>query len=131
MGNAADIQRRFSPGDVLLELRRLSPKLATMSSNERAIFICAQFGASPFNVKEVEVPEEVLRMVSLQVCRGIRCLPISFKDGRLTLCVADPTNQTISMVGSKLEIMIASQDDIMAAIDRLYGLMEAPTEIIG
>jgi type IV pilus assembly protein PilB len=86
----------------------------------------AHFGAEVVNLGELKIADEVIETVPRHVARKYRVVPVYRHDNSLTVAIADPSDlDTIDSLTHllKLEInlQVASESDIEAALGRYYG----------
>jgi len=72
--------------------------------------------------------------LSPRFLRQLRCIPVAMRDSTLTLAMADPLDfETIaavrSVTGLKVERALATEQDVLDAVDKYYG--ERPAEEAG
>jgi type IV pilus assembly protein PilB len=82
-----------------------------------------QIGLEFVDLAEVSVDGSAVALVSAAVCRRHTVLPIGHVDGRLLLAMADPGNvfaldDVRSLTGLEVRQVVATRDDLLAAIDR-------------
>ena len=86
----------------------------------------AQFGAEVVNLQSIKIDDEVISMVSRDIARKYRVVPI-FKSGdKVAVAIADPSDlNTIDtlthLLHAELEVRVASEPDIEAALGKYYG----------
>ncbi len=86
----------------------------------------AQSGMPVVNLASFEFDEKVLDRVSGPIARIYKIMPLKLEDSTLQIAMADPLDiQTLDdlrfMLNCDVEGSIASEDDIMRAIDEHYG----------
>jgi type IV pilus assembly protein PilB len=108
---------------------RLASILVEMGSvDEKAIasVLEEQTGHKCMALQNVQVPPEVLKMVSFEMVKKYCIFPLSFEHGRLTIAMSDPTDlKTIDELGFSLGIDVepvcSSESSIADAIQKFYG----------
>jgi type IV pilus assembly protein PilB len=85
--------------------------------------LASQIGLQFVDLAEYNVDGSAVARVSPSVCRRHTVLPIGYADGRLVLAMADPGNvfaldDVRSLTGMELRHVVATRDDLLAAIDR-------------
>ncbi|TNF56901.1 hypothetical protein EP227_00200 [bacterium] len=108
---------------------RLASILVEMGSVDEktiAAVLEEQVGYKCIALQDVQVPPEVLKMVSYDTVKKYCILPISFEHGRLTIAMSDPTDlKTIDEIsfslGIDVEPVCASETSITDAIQKYYG----------
>jgi type IV pilus assembly protein PilB len=82
-----------------------------------------QIGLTFVDLTEYSVDGSAVALVPAAVCRRHAVLPIGYEDGRLLLAMADPGNvfavdDVRSMTGMEPRPVVATRDDLLAAVDR-------------
>ena len=116
------LQRQHLTGDLL------GRTLVSMGYvNEQAIIeaLSVQQGMDRIDVTHVNVPPEVLKLISSDVARFYNVLPVRIDNGVLVVAMADPLNiQTIDdirhIAGMEVRGAVSNPDDIHAAWQRNY-----------
>jgi type II secretory ATPase GspE/PulE/Tfp pilus assembly ATPase PilB-like protein len=86
----------------------------------------------PFlSLKNFRIPPEVLRRVPAAAAHRFQTLPVAEADNALVVAIENPTDMAKLeglrfVAGMKLLPVMASGDEIRAALERCYGLAEAP-----
>jgi type IV pilus assembly protein PilB len=110
-------QRAGRPlGQVLVEQGVLTEAQLVMALSK-------QIGLEFVDLTEYPVDGSALARVPAAVCRRHAVLPIGYDDGRIVLAMADPGNifaldDVRSMTGMDARPVVATRDDLLAAIDR-------------
>lgn len=112
-------------GELLLQRKLVSKKDLVSALREVS-------GTEYVDCKEVQPSPDVLKTITAPVARRCRALPIARKEKTLVLAMAEPQNlQIIDELrfksGLKIEPRFAFQNEVMAAIERLYGALEQTT----
>ena len=112
------LKRQDSLGDVLVSMGLISEK-------DRVRALGEQWGVPFMDVAELEVDGSVIKLVAQNVARKLKVLPISKKNGKLTLAMKNPLDifaidEIRMMTGVDVEPAIAPEEDIINAIGRLY-----------
>ncbi|MBN2561032.1 MAG: Flp pilus assembly complex ATPase component TadA [Phycisphaerae bacterium] len=89
--------------------------------------LAAQIGMEPANLDTMDVQEDVIKLVSNQMANTYRVVPVAFDQDSNTLSVvmASPdnfqaTDDLRKLLGLSIKPMIASNDQITAALGRYY-----------
>jgi type IV pilus assembly protein PilB len=85
-----------------------------------------QYGMPPVDLKEIEIPAEVIQMVSSDMAQMYQIVPITFEENVLTVAMADPRNYHALddlrfILNCKVEGAVAPQSQIKEMIEKLYG----------
>lgn len=99
--------------------------------------LAEQWGMPVVNLNETTIPAKALEMVPQTMADVYKIVPISLKDGVLTVAMADPQNLAAlddlrSMLGVEVRGAVSNARDVDAAIARQYaGHEESIEDIIG
>lgn len=112
------LKTQESLGDVLVNMGVITEK-------DRIRCLGEQWGVPFVDLTEVEPEPELLKMVSQEIARRQKVFPVARKNGKLTLAMRNPLDIFVIdeirlMTGVEVEPMIAMEEDIVAAINRLY-----------
>ena len=112
------LKRQESLGDVLVSMGFVTDK-------DRIRGLAEQWGVPFVDVGEVEIDATLVKLVPENVARKLKVLPIAKKNGKLTLAMKNPLDifaidEVRMMTGIDVEPTIASEEDIINAISRLY-----------
>jgi type IV pilus assembly protein PilB len=88
--------------------------------------LATQHGMQIVDLSQVEVPEDVIRMVSVSMAQVYRIVPISFEENNLTVAMADPQNVNALddlrfMLNCNVSAAVATEAQIAEAITKYYG----------
>jgi type IV pilus assembly protein PilB len=108
--------------DLLLERKTITPNDVT---NAKA----AHFGVEVVNLSELKLDDAVIAAVPRHIAKRYRCIPVYRHGNTLGIAIADPSDlDTIDslhhLLNAELEIKIASEDGIEAALNKLYGVAD-------
>jgi type IV pilus assembly protein PilB len=100
-------------------------KLGYISDGEITNFLSAQYRVPAVNLDEYEIDQEVLKLVSREVCDKHKIIPVSRAGSALIMAMADPTNlhaidDIKFLTGFNVEPVVASETAIQAAVERYY-----------
>jgi type IV pilus assembly protein PilB len=100
-------------------------KLGYISDGEITNFLSAQYRVPAVNLEEYEIDQEVLKLVSRDVCDKHKIIPVSRAGSSLIMAMADPTNlhaidDIKFLTGFNVEPVVASETAIQAAVERYY-----------
>lgn len=112
------LKRQEALGDVLVNMGFITEK-------DRVRGLGEQWGVQFVDVSELEIDAAVMKLVTENVARKLKILPVSRKNGKLTLAMKNPLDifaidEVRMMTGIDVEPAIASEEDIINAIGRLY-----------
>jgi len=100
-------------------------KLGYISDGEITSFLSAQYRVPAINLDEYEIDQDVLKLVSKDVCDKHKIIPVSRAGSSLIMAMADPTNlhaidDIKFLTGFNVEPVVASETAIAAAVERFY-----------
>ena len=100
-------------------------KLGYISDGEITNFLSAQYRVPAINLDEYEIDQDVLKLVSKDVCDKHKIIPVSRAGSSLIMAMADPTNlhaidDLKFLTGYTIEPVIASETSIANAVERYY-----------
>lgn len=106
-------------------LPKILVQLGFVSPEKLAEFLGRQAGSSAINLNETAIDRNVLSLVPMDVARRCVSMPISRRNGTLTVALADPFDvnavDTLRQVtGLGIEIVTAPERDILNCLDLYY-----------
>ncbi len=112
------LKRQEALGDVLVSMGFISEK-------DRIRGLGEQWGVPFVDVPELEIDPAAIKLVTESVARKLKILPVARRNGKLTLAMKNPLDifaidEVRLMTGTDVEPCIASEEDIITAIARLY-----------
>jgi len=86
----------------------------------------AQAGMPIVHLKSVEIPGEVINMVSASIAQVYKIVPTEFNNGSLTVAMADPLNVNALddlrfMLNIEVRGAVSNEDDVDEALRKYYG----------
>jgi type IV pilus assembly protein PilB len=101
-------------------------RLGYMKDAQLVEFLGKQYGLPTIDLSGFEVDPEALKMLSRQVCEKHMVIPVSKAGKSLVVAFSDPSNIFVKddlalLTRSKIEAVVASESNIMSAIDKYYG----------
>jgi type IV pilus assembly protein PilB len=86
----------------------------------------AQFGAEVVNLATMKIEDDVISLVSRDVAKKYRVIPVFKSDDKLAIAIADPSDlnavdSLTHLLHAEIELRVASEPDIEAALNRYYG----------
>lgn len=105
-------------GEILIEEGLISEEQLLRSLGE-------QLGFSFINLRQISVSEEALSMISEEMAKRYKAIPIKVDSRTLTIAIADPLDMTIIddlslLTGYEIEVVVALKRDIEWGINRYY-----------
>jgi type IV pilus assembly protein PilB len=101
-------------------------QLGFVKDKELAEFMGRQYNLPTIDLANFEIDLEAVKLVSGQVCRKHCVIPVQKSGRSLVVAFADPSNLFIKddlslLTRCKVEVVVASEIAILAAIDKHYG----------
>ena len=120
--NALSVQKKDKSkklGDILKE-----QNLITSSELHQALAM--QLGLPFINLRDFEVEQGVLTILSHDFAHGYKVMPLMKHDGHLVIAISNPANtEVINLLrfttGDNVEVVVATEEDIQWAIEHYYG----------
>jgi type IV pilus assembly protein PilB len=100
-------------------------KLGYVSDQEVTSFLSSQYRVPQVELADIDVHEDIIKLVSRDQCEKHKVLPLSRTGNALVVAMADPTNlhaidDLKFLTGFNIEPVIASESTLTAAIERYY-----------
>ena len=100
-------------------------KLGYLEESELAEILSKQYGVPSVNLSDFDIDLEVIRLIPQEVVEKYRVIPISRADSSLIVAMVDPSNilaidDIKFLTGYNIEAVVATEDSIMAAIEKYY-----------
>jgi type IV pilus assembly protein PilB len=110
-------------------------KLGYISDGEITNFLSAQYRVPAVNLEEYEIDQDVLKLVSKEVCDKHKIIPVSRAGSSIIMAMADPTNlhaidDIKFLTGFNVEPVVASETAIQAAVERYYNTGPSYDEVM-
>jgi type IV pilus assembly protein PilB len=104
-------------------------KLGYVEETQLVQFLSRQYGVPSINVEEVEIAEEVIRLIPRTVAERHMLIPISKQGSSIIVAMSDPSNifamdDIKFLTGYNVEVVVASESSIKRAQDQYYGIPE-------
>ncbi|MCA9409046.1 MAG: Flp pilus assembly complex ATPase component TadA, partial [Candidatus Omnitrophica bacterium] len=98
--------------------------------DEETIFLpvlAGQIGVDFVNIKNIDIPQDVINKIPVKFASHYKVIPIDFKDNVITLATTEPLDiQIIDEIGLvvdyRINTVLASEKDILEAIRKYYGV---------
>jgi len=100
-------------------------KLGFIQEDELASFLSRQYGVPSINLDEFEIDTTVIRLIPAEVAQKYLIVPINRAGSTLIIAMSDPSNifaidDIKFMTGYNVEVVVAFEGQIKAAIDKYY-----------
>lgn len=101
-------------------------QLGYISEEKLVSFLSKQYGVPSLNLSELRIDPSVIKLIPAEMARKYEILPVSRSGATLTIAMADPSNvfavdDIKFMTGYNVEIAIANESNISAALGSYYG----------
>jgi type IV pilus assembly protein PilB len=105
--------------DLLLANKLIRPEDVTQAK-------AARFGAEVVQLGGMKISDEVIAIISRNVARKYRVIPVFKTEGKVAVAIADPSDlntiDTLShLLNAEIELRVASEQDIESALNKYYG----------
>jgi type IV pilus assembly protein PilB len=100
-------------------------RLGFLKEEELSAFLSRQYGVPSINLAEFEIDPGVIRLVPPDVAQKYQIIPINRAGSTLIVAMSDPSNifaidDIKFMTGFNVEVVVAPDTSIKAAIDKYY-----------
>lgn len=100
-------------------------RLGFVKDSQLVDFLGKQYGLPTIDLSGFDVDPEALKMLNRQICEKHNVIPVSKAGKSLVVAFSDPSNIYVKddlalLTRSKIEVVIASESSILAAIDKYY-----------
>jgi len=99
-------------------------------------FLSKQYGVPTVNLADYEIDSAVIKLIPPEVVQKYQLVPVNRAGATLIVAVSDPSNlfaiEDIKfMTGYNVEMVVASERDIKAAIDKHYDQSASLADVMG
>ncbi len=100
-------------------------KSGFISESELTAFLSKQYSVPSINLSEFEIDSAVLKLIPAEVVQKYQTIPVNRSGSTLIIAMSDPSNifaidDIKFMTGYNVEVVVASDAGIKAAIDKYY-----------
>src|SRR5512138_2899927 len=108
-----------------LKLGTILIKNGYISEQDLTSFLSKQYGVPSINLSELEVDQAVIKIIPADVAQKYQIIPVNRAGSTLIVAMSDPSNifavdDIKFMTGYNVEVVVASEAAIKAAIDKFY-----------
>ncbi|MBL9093228.1 MAG: Flp pilus assembly complex ATPase component TadA [Planctomycetaceae bacterium] len=126
-------EQKSRPGELL---GRIAESMNLINDEQLCEALAEQMGMQAVSLGEITIPPDVLAYVTEPMAQLYRIVPLSFRDGVLTVAMCDPQKLQIldelrNFLGYEVRGVVASERDVIAALNRYYSTAESVEDIIG
>ncbi len=111
-------------------------KLNLISEQNLTSFLSKQYGVPTVNLADYEIDAAVIKLIPPEVVQKYQLVPVNRAGATLIVAVSDPSNlfaiEDIKfMTGYNVEMVVASERDIKATIDKHYDQSASLADVMG
>ncbi|MFM7929397.1 MAG: GspE/PulE family protein [Pirellula sp.] len=115
-------EQQQQPGALL---GKLAEDMALITDEQLAQALGEQMGMKVVTLGDAPIPKELLEKLTDVMAQLYRVVPVRFDGSRLTVATCDPQNLTVqdelrTFLGLDIEMVVATEREIKATIDRFY-----------
>ncbi|MFM8216128.1 MAG: GspE/PulE family protein [Pirellula sp.] len=115
-------EQQQQPGALL---GKLAEDMALITDEQLAQALGEQMGMKVVTLGDTPIPKELLEKLTDVMAQLYRVVPVRFDGSRLTVATCDPQNLTVqdelrTFLGLDIEMVVATEREIKATIDRFY-----------
>jgi type IV pilus assembly protein PilB len=116
-----DEQRR-RPGELL---GKLAESMGLISDEQLAQALAEQMAMKVVALADLNIPTNVIQLVTEPMAQLYKIIPIDFKDDTLTIAMSEPQKLTIqdelrTLLGYNIKAMVATEREVQKALERYY-----------
>mgnify|MGYP000966402508 CR=1 FL=1 len=125
-------EQQQRPGELL---GQIAISLGLITDDQLAQGLAEQMGMQVVSLSDVVIPPEVLTQITEPMAQLYRIVPLNFEDNTLTIAMCDPQKLSIidelrSFLGYDIKPMVATESEILKALDRYYTAATESVETI-
>jgi len=111
-------------------------KLGYLQEEDLAAFLSRQYGVPSINLSEFEIDQSVIQLIPADVVQKYQLMPVNRAGATLIVAMTDPSNifaidDIKFMTGYNVEVVVASEACIKAAIDKYYDQSASFDDVMG
>jgi len=115
-------EQQQQPGALL---GKIAEDMALITDEQLAQALGEQMNMKVVTLGETPIPKELLEKLTDVMAQLYRVVPVKFDGSRLTVATCDPQNLTVqdelrTFLGLDIEMVVATEREIKATIDRFY-----------
>jgi type IV pilus assembly protein PilB len=120
------------PGELI---GKIAESLGMITDEQLAQALAEQLGMTAVTLSELVIAPEVLAYITEPMAQLYRICPVAFRDNTLTIAMCDPQKLSIldelrNFLGYDIRAVVATEKDVLAALDRYYSSSESVESII-
>ena len=127
----ADLKKALQDQGKIIRLGELLLQRRLVSKKELAAALWEVSGVEYVDCQNVDPPPETLKLIPHALAKRCRAIPIQSDEKTLTIAMAEPQNLQLLdelrfKTGLKIVPRFSFHDEVLATLERLYGVPEAP-----
>ena len=117
-------EQQQRPGELL---GQIAMSMALVTDDQLAQALAEQFRLQVLQISDLAIAPEVLQYITEPMAQMYRIIPISFKDGTLTIAMCDPQKLSIidelrTFLGYNIRAVVSTEREIRKALERYYAV---------
>jgi type IV pilus assembly protein PilB len=126
-------EQRRHPGTLF---GKVAENMGLITDEQLIEALAEQMGMQAVMLGEITIPPDVLAYVTEPMAQLYRIVPLSFRDNVLTVAMCDPQKLQVldelrNFLGYEIRGVVATEQDILKALNRYYSTAESVEDIIG
>ncbi|WP_305042014.1 type IV-A pilus assembly ATPase PilB [Geoalkalibacter sp.] len=110
-------------------------KLGFLHDGELAAFLSKQYGVPSINLDEFDIEPAIVRLIPPEIAQKYQVVPVNRAGATLIVAMSDPSNifaidDIKFMTGYNIEVVVAAETAIKAAIDRYYDQSQSLADVM-
>ena len=119
-----------------LRLGTILIKNGFISEQDLTAFLSKQYGVPSINLAELEVDPAVIKIIPADIAQKYQIIPVNRAGSTLIVAMSDPSNifavdDIKFMTGYNVEVVVASEASLKAAIDKFYDQSASLADVMG
>jgi type IV pilus assembly protein PilB len=111
-------------------------RLGFVKEEELSGFLSKQYGVPSINLTEFDIDHDVIRQIPVEIAQKYQIVPVNRAGSTLIVAMNDPSNifaidDIKFMTGFNVEVVVATESSIKAAIDRYYDQSASLADVMG
>jgi type IV pilus assembly protein PilB len=108
-------------------------QLGHVNENVLVTFLSQQYGIPAISLEDVDVSEEVTKLVPVNLCEKHGLVPLAIEGNHLNVAISDPTNVAAVddlrfLCNMEVNVYLATETAIRSLVNKAYGKEEGPND---
>lgn len=117
-------------------LGRIAESMGLITDEQLANALAEQLGLQVVSLSDTVIPPDVLKYVTEPMAHLYRIVPLGFRDNTLTIAMCEPQKLHVldelrNFLGYEIRAVVATEKELLGALDRYYTAHESVETIIG